>query len=216
MFKIVVLISGRGSNLNALMDALAASKLQAKIVGVISDKADAAGIELARSNNIETKIVERKKQERSLLEFFKELIDATAAFNPDLIILAGFMRIIPDEMIHLFEGKMINIHPSLLPAFPGLRAQKQALDAGVKFAGCTVHYVDSTLDGGAIIGQAVVPVLANDDEESLSSRILKEEHKLLPAVVKAIIEGRVTLSNGRVTVRGEREDSNKIYQRSLA
>jgi phosphoribosylglycinamide formyltransferase-1 len=186
MLKLAVLISGRGSNLGAIINAIERGELAAEICGVISDNPEAKGLELARNHGVKSFVVERKRSERTLQEFFRELTDTVVGLSPDLVVLAGFMRIVPTEMVEKFEGRMINIHPSLLPAFKGLHAQRQALEAGVKFAGCTVHYVVPEVDAGEIIAQAVVPVLPDDTEESLSARILVEEHKLLPAVIKEI------------------------------
>jgi len=181
MFRVAVLISGRGSNLGALIRAAANQSYE--ICGVISDKAEAGGLSLARENLIPTFVIERKKEERTLTEFFQEISNKLHEINPDLVVLAGFMRILPSQMIQQFERRMINIHPSLLPDFKGMNAQKQALLAGVSKTGCTVHYVVGDVDAGEIIAQSEVPILATDTEETLTLRILEAEHRLLPQVV---------------------------------
>lgn len=193
MLKIVVLISGRGSNLEALARSIKRGDMPAQIVGVISDNSDALGLQVSEHFGIPTAVVERRKDEISLEQFFKNLIETVDRFNPDLIVLAGFMRIVPEELINRYRWKMINVHPSVLPSFRGLNAQKQALEAGVSFTGCTVHFVEPEVDSGPIIAQAIVPIFPGDDLSSLTSRILEEEHGLLPFVVKAIAEGRVII-----------------------
>lgn len=191
MFRVAVLISGRGSNLAALLSATEQPNCTFSICAVISDKKEALGLEKAQAYGVPTFVVERRKEERTLAEFFHDLGDTIAAQKPDLIVLAGFMRIIPEGLIRRFEGKMINIHPSLLPAFKGMHAQRQALEAGVSEAGCTVHWVVPDVDAGEILAQAKVPVLPGDTEETLSARILKEEHRLLPQVVQQLAEGQL-------------------------
>lgn len=202
-FKIVVLISGRGSNLRALVERLEVDGGRAAVAGVISDKRSAAGLEYAGSRNIPWTVVPREAGTCSAAEFNTRLADAAANYRPDLIVLAGFMRIVTVEFLQRFPQKVINIHPSLLPSFRGLRAQRQALEAGAKLAGCSVHYVTEDIDGGPIIAQAAVPVLAGDDEAALTSRILRCEHMLLPEVVLAIAKGDVCLeqNSGRMRVK---------------
>ncbi len=203
MFRVAVLLSGRGSNFEAILREVQAGTVSVDIVGVVSDRADARGLEIAQKAGLHTVVIERRKTEQTLPEFFTALTQAVSALQPDLIVLAGFMRVVPVEMLKKFEGKMINIHPSLLPAYRGLSAQKQAIDAGAKFSGCTVHFVSPEIDAGEIIAQAVVPVFPDDSEETLSARILVEEHKLLPAVVRAIAEKRLEIRDGRVIIDGE-------------
>jgi phosphoribosylglycinamide formyltransferase 1 len=202
-FRVVVLISGRGSNLEALVRSIKVWKEPIKIVAVVSDKSSAGGLEFARSEGVPTVVVPRLSKERSSQEFNTALADAVESFAPDLIVLAGFMRVVLPEFISRFPNKIINIHPALLPSFRGLHGQAQALAAGVKFAGCTVHYVTPEVDAGPIIAQAVVPVMPEDTEETLSARILKKEHQLLPMVVRAIARGGVSLvqQNGQDRVR---------------
>ncbi|HEY0728942.1 MAG TPA: phosphoribosylglycinamide formyltransferase [Pyrinomonadaceae bacterium] len=182
-----VLISGRGSNMLALHDAIRAGKIpNAQIVVVISDKADAPGLALAAERGIEAIAVERKGRKRE--EHEGEIVAALGEREIDLICLAGYMRLLSPCFIEAFRGRILNIHPSLLPSFPGLDAQRQALEHGVKFTGCTVHFVDETLDGGPIIAQRVVPVLEGDTVESLSARILEQEHQLYAEAVAQVLQ----------------------------
>ncbi len=170
----------------ALHDAIRAGKVpNAEIVVVISDKADAAGLALARERGVETLAIERKGRKRE--EHEEEIVAALRERRVDLICLAGYMRLLSPCFIEAFRGRILNIHPSLLPSFPGLDAQRQALDHGVKFTGCTVHFVDETLDGGPIIAQRVVPVLPGDTVEVLSARILEQEHQLYAEAVAKVL-----------------------------
>ena len=169
----------------ALHDAVRAGKIpNAEIAVVLSDKADAAGLALARERGLETLAIERKGRNREAHE--EEIIEALRERRVDLICLAGYMRLLSPCFIDAFRNRILNIHPSLLPSFPGLDAQRQALEHGVKFTGCTVHFVDETLDGGPIIAQRVVPVLEGDTVASLSARILEQEHQLYAAAVKSV------------------------------
>jgi phosphoribosylglycinamide formyltransferase-1 len=183
---LAVLISGRGSNMLALHDAILAGKIpNAEIVLVVSDKADAPGLRLANERGIEAVAVERKGRKREEQE--EEIIGILCDRRVDLICLAGYMRLLSPCFIEAFHGRILNIHPSLLPSFSGLDAQRQALEHGVKFTGCTVHFVDETLDGGPIIAQRVVPVLPGDTVASLSARILEQEHQLYAEAVAQIL-----------------------------
>jgi phosphoribosylglycinamide formyltransferase-1 len=185
-FRIAILISGRGSNMVALIDAAQSGTIPNAEVGVvISDQRNAAGLEKAQERGIETVVVERRGRLRE--EHDREIMAALRDRNIDLVCLAGYMRILSREFIEGFRGRILNIHPSLLPSFPGLEPQKQALDNGVDFSGCTVHIVDETLDGGPIIAQRVVPVLAGDTIETLSARILEQEHQLYPKAVAQLL-----------------------------
>ena len=185
-FRVGILISGRGSNMVALIDAAQAGTIpQTDVAVVISDQKNAAGLEKARERRIETVLIERGGRSRE--EHDREIMTVLRDRNIDLICLAGYMRILSNEFIEAFRGRILNIHPSLLPAFPGLQPHKQALDSGVDFSGCTVHFVDETLDGGPIIAQRVVPVLEGDTVETLSARILEEEHKLYPEAVAQVL-----------------------------
>jgi len=206
-YRIVVLLSGRGSNFSALNRAVSSGDVPAQIVKVVSDKAGARGLQIARDAGIETAVVERRPKERSNSEFNRELADEVESAAPDLVVLAGFMRVLTSDFISRFRGRIINIHPSLLPAFPGLSAQRQALEAGVKISGCTVHVALEEIDAGPILGQSSVPVLAGDNEEMLSERILKQEHKLLPAVVRALATGALKIEckdDGNIEVIGNK------------
>ena len=170
----------------ALHDAIGAGKIpNAEIVVVISDKADARGLELALERGVESLAIERKGRKREAHE--EEIIGALGERRVDLICLAGYMRLLSPCFIDAFRGRILNIHPSLLPSFPGLDAQRQALEHGVKYSGCTVHFVDETLDGGPIIAQRVVPVLEGDTVESLSARILEQEHQLYAEAVALVL-----------------------------
>ncbi len=202
-FRIVVLLSGRGSNFQAILEHIERNNLAAEVALVVSDRAGAAGLEFARSRKLPTALVERRAKERSADEFTQELVQCVRAASPDLIVLAGFMRVLDSKFIDAFAGRIINIHPSLLPAFRGLNAQAQAIAAGVKFAGCTVHLVEPEVDGGPIIAQAVVPVFADDSPATLADRILHCEHKLFPAVVERFIRRELTVEiaqDGALTV----------------
>ncbi|HET6978279.1 MAG TPA: phosphoribosylglycinamide formyltransferase [Pyrinomonadaceae bacterium] len=181
-----MLISGRGSNMLALSDAIRAGTIpEAEIAIVISDKASARGLELAAERGIETRAVERRGRTRE--EHEQEIISVLREREVELVCLAGFMRLLSPSFVAAFRGKILNIHPSLLPSFPGLDAQQQALDHGVKVSGCTVHLVDETLDGGPIIMQRTVPVIEGDTVESLSARILEQEHQLYPEAVARVL-----------------------------
>ena len=184
--RIGILISGRGSNMIALANAVRAGRVpSAEVVVVVSDQPNAAGLSQAKERGIETLVIERRGRQRA--EHDREIAMALNERQVDLICLAGYMRLLSSEFIDLFRGRILNIHPSLLPSFPGLDAQKQALEHGVKWTGCTVHFVDETLDGGPIIAQRVVAVADDDTVESLSARILDEEHELYPAAVSMVL-----------------------------
>ena len=184
--RIGILISGRGSNMIALAEAARDGRIpNAEIAIVISDQPTAAGLGKARELGLETLIVERRGRPRA--EHDREVVAALQARDIDLICLAGYMRVLSGEFIAAYRGRILNIHPSLLPLFPGLDAQQQALEHGAKVSGCTVHFVDETLDGGPIIAQRAVPVLDNDTVETLSARILVEEHELYPEAVVMVL-----------------------------
>lgn len=181
-----MLISGRGSNMLAISDAIQAGKIpEAEIVVVVSDKCDARGLLAADERGLKTRIIERKGRNRE--EHEREIIKTLKEFRADLVCLAGYMRLLSPCFIEAFRNRILNIHPSLLPAFPGLDAQRQALDHGVKITGCTVHFVDETLDGGPIIAKRAVPVLDDDTVETLSARILEQEHKLYPEAISKVL-----------------------------
>ena len=199
IFNIAVLVSGRGSNLQAIIDSIERKELDVNLSVVISNKKEAMALERAKKNGVKTIFIDPTAYLNSQ-EYDKELIKKLRELSIDLVCLAGYMRILSKEVIQSFDRKIINIHPSLLPAFPGLNAQKQAIKYGVKFSGCTVHFVDSGIDTGPIIMQTAVPVYDNDDEKSLSKRILEQEHYLYPKAIKMIRENKINLS-GRTVVR---------------
>jgi phosphoribosylglycinamide formyltransferase-1 len=198
--NIVVLISGRGSNLEAIINAIEEGKIDARISLVLSNKKEAKGLEIAKKHNIKAKFIDpnffssREGYDIYITELIKK-------HSPDLVVLAGYMRILSDKFIEEFEGKLINIHPSLIPAFQGLKAQKQALEYGAKFTGCTVHFVTKELDNGPIIIQAVVPIEPEDDVETLSNKILKYEHKIYPQAIKWIVDKRIEINGRNVLVK---------------
>jgi phosphoribosylglycinamide formyltransferase-1 len=186
--RLGVLISGRGSNLQALIDAIAAGRLDATIAVVISNRADAAGLDRARAAGIETVIVSHRGFP-TREDYDRALVKELQTRDVGLVCLAGFMRLVGAPLIDAFPNRILNIHPSLLPAFPGLDAQKQAIDHGVKVSGVTVHLVTAELDGGPIVVQRAVPVIAGDTAETLASRILEEEHRAYPTAVQMILDG---------------------------
>lgn len=188
--RIGILISGRGSNMVALADAARNGTLpNAEIVVVISDQANAGGLALAVARGIEALVIERRGRSRA--EHDREIVAALNAREVELVCLAGYMRILSGEFLDAFPRRILNIHPSLLPLFPGLEPQRQALESGAQKSGCTVHLVDATLDGGPIIAQREVPVLANDTVDSLAARILVEEHKLYPEAARILLENGI-------------------------
>lgn len=200
MKSIVILISGRGSNMIALLDAIAQWPVPVRVAGVLSNRPDATGLEVAAKRGIPTRVIDH--QAFSGREAFDEAMMAVIdELSPDLVVLAGFMRILTDGFVRHFEGRLINIHPSLLPSFPGLHTHRQALEAGVRVHGCTVHFVTPDLDHGPIIVQAAMPVLPNDTEQSLAERLLSYEHKIYPLAVRWFVEERLTIENGRVIVK---------------
>lgn len=201
--NIVCLISGRGSNLEALLAAASsedwAGRLGARIAGVISNRPDAPGLELAAARGVATAVVDHRGFD-SRESFDAALAQAIDAWRPDLVVLAGFMRVLTRGFVERYRGRMINIHPSLLPSFPGLATHRQALAAGVRVHGATVHFVSHEVDGGAIIAQAVVPVRCDDTEASLAGRVLAQEHRLLPRCVRLLLEGSLRWREGRVEI----------------
>lgn len=202
IIKIAVLVSGRGSNLQAIIDSIESGKLPAKMLCVISDKPGAFGLERAKKHGIEAITLDYKEfPDKDGYE--KELLKVLKDKNPDLICLAGYMKIVGKGLISAFKNKIINIHPALLPLFPGLNSQKQALDGGAKVSGCTVHFVDEGCDTGPIILQRSVPILDNDTEETLSTRILEQEHIAYPEAIRLIAEGRVHVEGEKVKISKE-------------
>ncbi len=200
--RIGVLVSGRGSNLQAIIDNIGKGLLPAEIAVVISDRPDAYSLERARKHDIPAIHISAKGYRGKRDEYDALLVKELKKNNAELVCLAGFMRIITPTLIKAFSNRILNIHPALLPAFPGLHVQKAALDHGVKFSGCTVHFVDEGMDTGPIIIQAVVPILDNDTEDSLSERILKQEHKIYSRAIQLYAEGRLKIEGRRVLVIG--------------
>jgi phosphoribosylglycinamide formyltransferase 1 len=191
-FSLCVLVSGRGSNLRALSQAISEGRCAARIACVIADREDAAALRFAEEHGVKTAVV-RPKEYRDRAAWDSALADAMRAHAPDLVVLAGFMRLLGKPVLDQFRNRIVNVHPALLPAFPGVDAPAQALRKGVTLSGCTVHLVDEGVDTGPILAQAAVPVLPTDDPESLHARIQIAEHALLPAVVAAIAAGKIVL-----------------------
>ena len=213
MKRIVCLISGRGSNLAALLETARherwAQEIPAEIALVLSNRAHAAGLEVASRHGVATSVVEHGAF-ATRETFEAALIAAIDARDPQLVVLAGFMRVLTKSFVEHYAGRLVNVHPSLLPAFPGLATHRRALEAGVRVHGATVHFVSPTVDAGRIIAQAAVPVLEGDDEQSLGARVLAQEHLLLPRCVRWIVEGRVRLAGERLEVSGVADDDRTI------
>ncbi|MBV7536998.1 phosphoribosylglycinamide formyltransferase [Duganella sp. sic0402] len=199
MKNIVILISGRGSNMEAIVRALQSERWPARIAAVISNRADAAGLDFAAQHGIATAVVPNKDY-ASRAEFDAALQGVIDGYAPDLVVLAGFMRILTGQFVAHYAGRLLNIHPSLLPLFPGLATHAQALAAGVREHGATVHFVTAELDHGPMVLQAGVPVLPDDTVETLSARVLEQEHVIYPRAVRWFVEDRLTLAQGAVQV----------------
>src|SRR5580698_9623326 len=197
--RLGILISGRGSNFEAIANAIARRKLDAGIAIVISNRGNAGGLDIARSRGIPMRVIESRGMEREAYD--KLLIEELRIHEVDLVCLAGFMRLLSASFVQAFPNRVLNIHPSLLPAFPGLDAQRQAIEHGVKITGCTVHVVDEFLDSGPIVIQAAVPVLDEDTVDSLSARILVQEHLIYSKAIGYIADGRITVEGRRVSIR---------------
>lgn len=210
MKKIVALISGRGSNLRAIVEACDRERWPATIAAVISDRADAAGCEWARSRGLQVELVLRQ-QFADKLSFNRALSDCIAACQPDVVVLAGFMRILDPLLVERFAGRILNIHPSLLPAFPGLETHRRALEAGVRLHGATVHYVNAELDAGPIIAQAALSVADDDDEADLAARVLAIEHRLYPMALRWHLEGRLRCEGQRVLLDRAAADEHRSW-----
>jgi phosphoribosylglycinamide formyltransferase-1 len=195
--RIGVLLSGRGSNFEALADSVGAGRIPgAEIAVVVSNREGAPGIERANARKIPTRVIPSKGLEREVYD--RQVVAVLREFEVDLVCLAGYMRLLSPFFVASFPNRILNIHPSLLPSFPGLESQRQALEYGVKFAGCTVHFVDENLDAGPIVLQAAVPVRDDDTEETLSSRILAEEHRIYTEAVRIVLEGKYKILGRRV------------------
>jgi phosphoribosylglycinamide formyltransferase-1 len=202
--KLGILLSGRGSNFEAIADSIKAGKLQAEIAVVISNRADAPGLESAKRRGLNTQLI--ASQGKARLDHDVEVVAALKRNRVDLVCLAGYMRLLSPEFVRVFPNRIVNIHPSLLPAFPGMDAQRQALEYGVKVTGCTVHFVDEHLDHGPIILQKTVPVMENDDEHSLSTRILEQEHVAYSEGIGLVLSGEIEIQNRRVVRKSTRTE----------
>jgi phosphoribosylglycinamide formyltransferase-1 len=208
LLKLGVLISGNGSNLQSIIDHIEKGKLKAAIKIVISNNPDAFGIQRAQKHKIKTAIL-KQKDFKSKEEFDQNIIKILQENSVDLVVLAGFMRIISPALLKAFPHRIMNIHPALLPSFPGLHAQKQAFDYGVKLTGCTVHFVDEGVDTGPIIIQAVVPVYDHDTQEALTERILKEEHRIYPQAIQLFADGKLQIQGRKVLIKSTVEKTIK-------
>ena len=204
-FKLAIFVSGNGSNLQAIIDSIENDYLAAEISLVLSNVKDAYALERGKNHGLEVVFLDPQTFPNRA-NYEQKIIDLLLSKSIDLICLAGFMQILGKNFIEAFSGKIINIHPSLLPAFPGLNVQKKALEHGAKFSGCTVHFVNEEIDGGAIILQSVVPIHDEDDIESLSKRILEQEHIIYPEAIRLIIEDSIKISGRRVLRKTEKED----------
>jgi phosphoribosylglycinamide formyltransferase-1 len=205
MKRIVILISGRGSNLQSILDA----RLDAQIAAVISNNPAARGIDIARSAGVDTAVIDHRAfPDRASFEAV--LADKVDSYGPDLLVLAGFMRILTEGFIKRFKNRIMNIHPSLLPAFPGVATHRRALHEGVRIHGCTVHFVTPDLDHGPIVVQAAVPVLPGDDEDRLAARVLEQEHRIYPEAIRWYLDGSLKFDGNRVTVSAGRSAPDAI------
>lgn len=212
--RCVVLISGRGSNLSAILNATQAPDYPAVIAGVVSNKADAAGLQLARDADVPVTVLPNAEY-ADRTAYDAALQRAVDAYAPDLVVLAGFMRILTPGFVAHYAGRMINIHPSLLPSFTGLHTHQRALDAGVRLHGCSVHFVTAELDHGPIIAQAAVPVCDGDDARSLAARVLTVEHRLYPQAVRWFAEGRLRIEGQCVRLQGHTEPPTALTAPAL-
>jgi phosphoribosylglycinamide formyltransferase-1 len=197
--RLGILLSGRGSNFEAIADRIASGKLNAEIAIVISNVDTAQGLELAKARGFTTAYIPSRRRSRE--DFDGEVIEVLKKHGVSLVVLAGFMRIISRSFIDAFPYGILNIHPSLLPAFPGMDVHRQVLEHGAKFSGCTVHFVDDTLDGGPIVAQAVVPILDDDTPDTVAARILEQEHHIYSEAIEAVLSGRCEVDGRRVRIR---------------
>jgi phosphoribosylglycinamide formyltransferase-1 len=199
--RLGILLSGRGSNFEAIADRIASGELDAEIAVVISNVESAPGLERARARGLVTSFIPSRNRSRQ--DFDREVLDVLRSQRVSLVILAGFMRVLSNVFLEAFPYGILNIHPALLPAFPGTDVQRQALEYGVKFSGCTVHFVNEDLDGGPIILQAVVPIVEDDTAETLAAKILKEEHRVYPQAIELVLSGKCEIQGRRVIVSGQ-------------
>jgi len=215
--RVAVLASGRGSNLQAIIDAIEAGQVQAQIVAVISNKKDAVALDRARKHGLPELFVDPKPfagQPDSREAYDRVLLEVLQQQHVELVLLAGYMKIVTAVLVNVFANRMMNIHPSLLPSFPGLEVQKKAIDWGCKLAGCTVHFVTEGVDEGPIIVQAAVPVLDSDTSEALAARILEQEHKIYPQAVQLFAEGRLKVNGRQVQIAGAKPVGDAIISPS--
>ena len=215
--RVAVLASGRGSNLQAIIDAIEAGQVQAQIVAVISNKKDAVALDRARKHGLPELFVDPKPfagQPDSREAYDRVLLEVLQQQHVELVLLAGYMKIVTAVLVNVFANRMMNIHPSLLPSFPGLDVQKKAIDWGCKLAGCTVHFVTEGVDEGPIIVQAAVPVLDSDTPEALAARILEQEHKIYPQAVQLFAEGRLKVNGRQVQIAGAKPVGDAIISPS--
>jgi phosphoribosylglycinamide formyltransferase 1 len=211
--RIGVLLSGRGSNFEALADSVAAGRIpDAEISIVVSNREDALGLRRATERRIPARVIPSKGVEREAYD--RLVVAALNESHVDLVCLAGFMRLLSPYFVAAFRRRILNIHPSLLPAFPGLESQRQALDYGVKFSGCTVHFVDETLDAGPIVKQAIVPIESGDTEETLAARILSEEHRIYTEAVRLVLSGKFRIEGRRVLPTAEETQEERLTERA--
>jgi phosphoribosylglycinamide formyltransferase-1 len=214
MKRIVILISGRGSNMAAVLAAVSRGEIRAEVAGVISNRSDAPGLASAARYGVPTRVVDHAgSSDRS--EFERELGAAIDELAPDLVLLAGFMKVLTPQFVARYEARMLNIHPSLLPMYPGLHTHRQALRDGVKVHGCTVHFVTAEVDGGPIVAQAAVPVRDDDDESSLAARVLEAEHRILVSAVRWFCDERLVIDGRRVRVKDEAAGASAVIAPAL-
>jgi phosphoribosylglycinamide formyltransferase-1 len=207
--SIAVLISGSGTNLQSIIDAVEGKRVDAKIEIVLSNKADAFGLERAKKHGVPTVVLDHKSYS-SREAYDQAVVELLQNRGVELVVLAGFMRLLSPVFIKAFSNRIMNIHPALLPSFPGLQVQKKAVEYGVRFAGCTVHFVNQECDEGPIIIQAVVPVFADDTEETLAARILKQEHRIYPQAIQLYAENRLRVVGRKVFVDGSAKEENQV------
>jgi phosphoribosylglycinamide formyltransferase 1 len=210
MNSLVILVSGRGSNLQAMIDA----RLPVRATTIISNRSGAQALDVAKRNGLETRVVDQRSYP-DRKTFDAVLGETVRACEPDLVVLAGFMHLLEEDFVQRYEGRLMNIHPSLLPAFPGLHPHRRALLEGVKIHGCTVHFVTPRMDHGPIVVQAAVGVMPDDTEDSLSARVLQQEHRIYPHAVRWFMDGRLKLSDNRVSVTHAALDDSVLYSPGL-
>jgi phosphoribosylglycinamide formyltransferase-1 len=204
-----VLISGGGTNLQAIIDAIEAKRLDAAIKLVLSNKSDAYGLTRAKNHGIPTEVLDHKKFP-SREAYDQAIVDLLRARQVELVVLAGFLRLLSPVLVTAYSNRIMNIHPALLPSFPGLQVQKKAVEHGVRFSGCTVHFVNQECDEGPIIIQAVVPVFSDDTDETLAARILKQEHRIYPRAIQLYAEGKLRVEGRRVVIAGSGKDEGAV------